>query len=208
MASLALLGAAVGFLAGASHSPVVAVLLPVLLALVGGASGFHISRLDLTSVANVAIVGLLGKSLLAFVAFFLVGSIYGISIRTGIGLTEFLPKLHSESPKHAQLPVLASPDVTQSIQLVLLRTRLSALGTSAEEQQRLLAEAATLISSSKAEGKGVERSGLDGRKARLSGAEIDELLRVLYRSSREEDIAWGSTEAGLTPLFSYPDFRW
>src|SRR5262245_45022719 len=92
IAGFSLLGLSVGLLAGNSNSPVVGVVLPLLFGLVGGASGFHLAQIDLTSKTEGRRLRYLGVALIAFMLPLLLGSAYGVLLRTGLGVASLLPK--------------------------------------------------------------------------------------------------------------------
>jgi hypothetical protein len=92
-AGFALLGGAIGYMAGASQTPVVATLLPLLFGLIGGAGGIYLARADLSRHATHVRLIAIGKSLAAFVVLLLIGSVLGTSLRTGVGLRDFFSTL-------------------------------------------------------------------------------------------------------------------
>jgi len=134
VAGLAVVGLATGFFAGASHTPIIGTLLPLLFALIGGTSGVYIANADLSSPAFSARMRWLGRSLGAFGLACLLGSSAGISLR-----------LHYEHPRREELITLWHGKAQAAIQLAALRTKLELLGVSSEERERVLAAAAAAL---------------------------------------------------------------
>jgi hypothetical protein len=133
-----LLGLCVGYFAGNSNSPVIGVVLPLLFGLVGGAGGFYLSGADLSAPGTALRLRLLGVSLTVFILLLLVGSVYGVLLRTRLGIASFFPKsLFASEPSH-DLPALEEKSAHEAIQMVLMRGRLRALGASESEQQIIL----------------------------------------------------------------------
>lgn len=146
--SFALLGLCVGLFAGLSHSPVIGVLLPLLFGLIGGANGLYLARADFTNKQDRRRLGLLGLMLSVFLIFVLGGSLYGILVRTGSGLSGLLLHFQPESDSTTHLVTLAdidTLDTSTALELALLRYRLSRLGVGVKEQKMILAVARKAI---------------------------------------------------------------
>lgn len=133
-----LVGGAIGYFAGASESPIVAVVIPLLFALLGGASGLYVSRIDLTSLQGVSMLDLLGKALLIFSLTCMLGAMYGTSLRTGAGIRGFVPTL--DESRVAELPK-ARRTASDDLELLVFRNQLQLLGASDSEQGRIMAKA-------------------------------------------------------------------
>ncbi len=138
LVGFSLLGLCVGFFAGNSSSPVIAVVLPLLFGLVGSAGGFYLWAADLSAPATTLRLRLLGIALTGFILLLLVGSAYGVLLRTGLGIASFFPKSLFVAPPSGDLPALEERNAREAIQLVLMRGRLRALGASEAEQQIIL----------------------------------------------------------------------
>jgi hypothetical protein len=133
-----LLGLCVGYFAGNSDSPVISVLLPLLFGLVGGAGGFYLAGANLAAPETVLRLRFLGVALTVFTLLLIVGSAYGVLLRTGLGLSSFFPRSLVVSARPADLPALDQKNAHEAIQLVLMRGRLKALGASEDEQRLIL----------------------------------------------------------------------
>jgi hypothetical protein len=135
----AVLGFGVGFYAGSSQSPVVATLLPLLFGLVGAGGGLYLAQADLGRPETALRLRLLGRCLLLFVATAILGSAYGISLRTGRSMLSFVsPRLvQPERPVLTRIPDALPADL--GVESVILRARLKALGASGEETLAILA---------------------------------------------------------------------
>jgi hypothetical protein len=124
---MGLIGAATGFLVAESRSPVVAVALPLIFGLIGGAGGIYVARADLTSEAGRSRLALIGKSISALSAALIV-------------MAAFVLWMHSRDS--ADLTKIATDHTTLGsadlLDLAELRTRLKILGASADEQQTIL----------------------------------------------------------------------
>ncbi len=137
-----LLGASVGYFAGSSESPVIGALLPLLFGLVGGAGGLYLAKTDLTTSESWFRIRMIGKALTLFLVFALLGSAYGISLRTGRGLGNFVPSGVFAAEDGVPLPPVDPADPDRAVRFALLRARLAALGASKDEQRSILARVA------------------------------------------------------------------
>lgn len=137
------LGLATGFLVGASETPVVAILLPLLFGLIGAAGGFSIARMELETQAARTRIRLLGLSVLTIGILSLAGSIWGIAVRTGNGIGSFLPSWRKGLPD--DVPELPSASVADRVRLLMLRSKLRLLGAAPGEISHILQAAATDI---------------------------------------------------------------
>jgi hypothetical protein len=131
---LAVVGLASGFFAGASHTPIIGTLLPLLFALIGGTSGIYLAGADLSSPEVAARLRWLGRALALFGLSCLVGSASGIALR-----------LQYARPTHHELITLWRGNTQEAIQLAALRTKLQLLGVAPDEQSAVLAAAAKAL---------------------------------------------------------------
>lgn len=138
LAGFALLGLCVGYFAGNSRTPVIGVVLPLLFGLVGGAGGFYLSGADLSAPTTSLRLRFLGVALTGFILMVLVGSAYGVLLRTGLGVASFFPSTLFVSGPSRDLPLLGEKKAHEAVQLVLMRARLQALGASEAEQRIIL----------------------------------------------------------------------
>jgi hypothetical protein len=123
--ALGLLGTCVGFFTGLSESPITATVIPLLFGLISGGAGISLVRLDSSTPEGFQKQRSLSLSLVAFTVACLLASVYGISLRTGSGVSVFWKGVAQNGP-------VALPDVgsgasfDQQAQLLLLRRRLEA----------------------------------------------------------------------------------
>ncbi len=89
LSGFSLLGGAVGYFAGSSQSPIIGTLLPLLFGLIGGAGGLYLMRAELDRPEVMFRLRILGKALTWFIILTLVGSVYGISLRTERSIRDF-----------------------------------------------------------------------------------------------------------------------
>ncbi len=134
-AGLATIGLTSGFFAGASHTPIVGTLLPLLFAVVGGTSGVYIANADLSNPVTVTRFRWLGRSLGVFGLGCLIGSAVGITLRLG----------YSREPGEDQLATIWHGKTDDALQLAALRSKLQLLGVSAKERELVLRAAAADI---------------------------------------------------------------
>jgi hypothetical protein len=134
----ALLGAAVGYFAGSSQSPVIGTLLPLLFGLVGGAGGLYLARIDFDDAKSCIRLEILGKSLAFFIVCALLGSAYGISLRTQRSVWSFISPSIFLPESESTLPDSVSKDPRRAMRVLLLRARVRALGASLEEERSIL----------------------------------------------------------------------
>jgi hypothetical protein len=127
---LAVVGLTSGFFAGASHTPIVGTLLPLLFALIGGTSSIYLATADLSTPETAARLRWLGQALGVFGLACLVGSASGIALR-----------LHYAQPTRHELISLWHGNTQEAIQLAALRTKLQLLGLAPNEQSVVLAAA-------------------------------------------------------------------
>lgn len=128
---LSIIGLTSGFFAGASHTPIIGTLLPLLFALIGGASGLYIANADWSAAASENRVLWLGRALAGFGLACLIGSATGIALR-----------LHfEESYRGNEITQLSNARTQEQLQLVALRTKLRLLGVSHDEETAILSAA-------------------------------------------------------------------
>jgi hypothetical protein len=129
------LGVLIGFLAGGSSTPVVGALLPLLFALVGGASGFYVAKANLTATASRARIAQIGLILTLFSAAVLLATLYGALLRTGNTVSALLAPLGE--PRGGEIDA-AGIDPTDAAHLIAIRSKLSKLGASVNEVDSIL----------------------------------------------------------------------
>ena len=131
-----LVGVAAGLFAGMSASPVVAVLLPLLFGLLGGAAGLYLAAIDLSKPASQEKLRLLGIVITTLMLALIPSAIYGVLVRTGASLVSLMP---GTTRATQEIDVSPGTDPVQPLELVLLRKRLQLLGASDAEQQKIIA---------------------------------------------------------------------
>jgi hypothetical protein len=133
---LAVVALASGFFAGASHTPIVGTLLPLLFALIGGGGGFYVVNADLSATATPVRLEWLGRALGLFGVACLVGSATGIILRMH----------HNErADRNALLPILPSSNTKDGIELAALGAKLRMLDGSPDEERFVLKAGADSI---------------------------------------------------------------
>ena len=115
-------GFIVGYLAGGSASPVVSELLPLVFALVGGASGIAVAKADLTNLHDTARLAALGLALTVFSGALWVGATWAGSLRLGKSFADLV--VHGE---HAPASAIRPQSGTEAIVVALLKERLRLL---------------------------------------------------------------------------------
>jgi hypothetical protein len=134
------IGAASGILIGASSSPVVGVALPLLFALLGGAAGI-VGLLPSNPRSQVARVRfrIVGAASLCVSVSLLLGSAYGIMLKTGRGLDYFL--LQRSTPAFLRAPLPKESDNLDGqdlVRLLLLDSNLAVRGVSRDDRSMAL----------------------------------------------------------------------
>lgn len=190
-AGLALLGAAIGYYVGSSESPVVAAALPLLFGLVSGAGGLYLAKVDLSRKMNRTRLIAIGLMLCAFVVCLLLGTVVGISLRTGIGLSVFFADLwHGNQRQQSATLDTESLSTADALRLALLRGNLRALGASKDEQSAILTAA---------------RAGIDNGADQKQIAELLQKALVLVNKAQEL-VKGGSAGLGTSEETENPDF--
>lgn len=190
-AGLALLGAAVGYYVGSSESPVVAAALPLLFGLVSGAGGLYLAKVDLSKKMNRTRLTAIGLMLSAFVICLFVGTVMGISLRTGIGLSVFFADLwHGGQRQESAVLDTKNLSTADALRLALLRSNLRALGASQDEQSAILAAA---------------RAGIDNGADQKQIAELLQKALVLINKAQEL-VKGGSADLGTSQEVDNQDF--
>lgn len=141
-----LLGGAVGYFAGSSQSPVIGTLLPLLFGLIGGAGGLYLTRAELDRPEVMFRLRILGKALTLFIILTLVGSVYGISLRTERSIRDFFSPIGLG--RKSSLGISIKGDPMKTVQLAMLRARIRTLGVSLDEEQQIIEGAVELIEAS------------------------------------------------------------
>jgi hypothetical protein len=124
-----MVGLTAGFFAGMSKTPVVAVLLPLLFALIGGAGGLYLATAPLDSEIGLMRLRLIGKGLSGLSVACLLGVLFGISVRV---LTTLSPLKQT---------VLGLKDPAEALEVLALRSRLRLLGASETDEAAILRRA-------------------------------------------------------------------
>lgn len=177
---LALLGAAAGYYVGSSESPVVAAALPLLFGLVSGAGGLYLAKVDLAKKINRTRLTAIGMMLSAFVVCLLIGTVIGIALRTGIGLSVFFADLWRGGLQQQSAALdTTNLSTADALRLALLRSNLRALGASQDEQSAILKAA---------------RAGID------NGADQKQIAELLQRALILVDKAQGLVKGGSADL--------
>lgn len=145
MLGFTLLGGAVGYFAGSSQSPVIGTLLPLLFGLVGGAGGLYLARAEIHEPKTKVRIRILGKALALFIVFTVLGSYYGIALRTERSIWSFFSLNMFVPEGEIKLPDSAKVDPRKAIELVMLRARIRALGATRGEEREILQRAAQLM---------------------------------------------------------------
>ncbi|MCZ6835256.1 MAG: hypothetical protein O7G85_05720 [Planctomycetota bacterium] len=129
-------GILIGFLTGASRSPVVSSVLPLIFAAVGGLGGFHFlrsadSKQQLTRQQAI----LLGQAATTLVLGSILGLAYGLALRNPDGWSSIFPQNET-----VELP-LEGLDADGSLELLHLRSLMQGVHASRSEQAAILASA-------------------------------------------------------------------
>lgn len=146
LSGFSLLGSAVGYFAGSSQSPIIGTLLPLLFGLIGGAGGLYLTRAELDRPEVIFRLRVLGKALTLFIIFTLVGSVYGISLRTERNIRDFLSPIGLRRKSNLDISIEDSP--MNAVQLAMLRARIRTLGVSLNEEQQIIEGAIKLMETS------------------------------------------------------------
>ncbi|MFL5347660.1 MAG: hypothetical protein ACJ8AT_22970 [Hyalangium sp.] len=140
--AFALIGLLTGLFAGMSQTPVIGTLLPLLFGLLGGAGGFFIAKENLRASGSLQRVRIISVSVVVFASCCLLGSIWGVSRRTGAPAWTFFWQIQA-SPESIAGYDTQAPDNT--VKLVMLRRRLQALGATKPEVDSILDRAAAAL---------------------------------------------------------------
>lgn len=164
---LAAFGVATGFFAGASSTPIVGTLLPLLFGMLGGTGGVYLAAADLQSNTTSWRFAWLGKALAAFGLTCLVGTAIGISGRL----------YFAHAQLGADLTKLRYANVADAIEIAVLRSKLRMLGATSEEQETVLMMAADELS--------YARSRAAAQKIRDLVSRTSAAVRVLEEAKRK-----------------------
>lgn len=130
------LGALIGYLVGASNSPVVGAVLPLLFVLIGGASGLHLSKVKVDDRASLVTTRAIGICVGLFSVICLSGVLVGSIVRGDVGLLQVIGNDDSKPGSAVELPEVAHAD--DYLSLLLLRADAKRMGASDEECVRIL----------------------------------------------------------------------
>jgi len=183
LSGFSLLGGAVGYFAGSSQSPVIGTLLPLLFGLIGGAGGLYLTRAELDCPKVIFRLRILGKALTLFIIFTLVGSIYGISLRTERNIRDFFSPIGLG--RKSSLDISIEEEPMKAVRLAMLRARIRALGVSLDEEQQIIA------------GAGADKL-IDTPYYKMTTEELNRLLIIFFGN--------GAVKAGEPPLWAIPTF--
>lgn len=135
---IGVIGFAVGLTTGLSNSPVVAALLPLLFAMMGGIGGIELARADTTTSTGRERVQRFGRAAVTFGCSFLVALAFGMATRSPEGWGSIWPGKDKSAP---QIAAHRDQFVADDIELLLLRRKLLGLGASVDEQSWILGSA-------------------------------------------------------------------
>jgi hypothetical protein len=132
---IAAVGFTMGIFAGLSSSPVVAVLLPLLFGLLGGAGGLYLGIANLADDSTPWRFRAIGTALLALTIPLTIAAMYASVVRTGSPWSSFLLVRRQAS---AEMPSLRGMSADAALELLLLRRKLDMLGVKPDEQKLVL----------------------------------------------------------------------
>jgi len=135
----ALLAGLIGVSIGLSESPVVAVVVPLFLALVSGGGGFYVAKADLSQADERQRLVFLGKLLSVFSIMALVGAVYGALVRTGAPVASLFLSAPAHEDNAAFDYATLSPD--QALQVAALGLRLRSMGVERDQVDKILHKA-------------------------------------------------------------------
>lgn len=181
LSGFSLLGCAVGYFAGSSQSPVIGTLLPLLFGLIGGAGGLYLTRAELDRPEVIFRLRVLGKALTLFIIFTLIGSVYGISLRTERNIMDFFSPIGRG--RKSSLDITIEDEPMKAVRLAMLRARIRTLGVSLDEEQQIITGADKLI---------------DSPEYEMTIEELNRLLIIFFGN--------GAVKAGESPLWDIPTF--
>lgn len=181
LSGFSLLGGAVGYFAGSSQSPVIGTLLPLLFGLIGGAGGLYLTRAELDRPKVIFRLRILGKALTLFIIFTLMGSVYGISLRTERNIMDFFSPIGLG--RKSSLGINIENEPMKAVRLAMLRARIRTLGVSFDEEQQIIAGADKLI---------------DTTYYEMTTEELNRLLIIFLGN--------GAVKAGESPIWDIPTF--
>jgi hypothetical protein len=133
-----MVGAAVGYFAGLSESPVVATLLPLLFSVLGGSSGLFLVTAKPEEPASMRRLGMLGKALFFFTVAAIFASVYAICLRTGTGLADFIPHWFAEDI--SSYSIVSKGNTGNDLRIALLDAQLRRLGVNAQDRKLIIAK--------------------------------------------------------------------
>ena len=127
----------IGVTAGMSQSPVVATLLPLLFAAIGGAGGFYVLRADLSDTLTIQRLKYFGILASFFAIFGGIGCISGIYFRTGVNIKNVSLGINNSNVPEKNYYI----DPLVGLELGVLRHRMNALDMTFSEQTVILESA-------------------------------------------------------------------
>jgi hypothetical protein len=177
----ALLGFLIGISAGLSESPIVAVMVPLLFALLSGGGGFYVAKADLSKPEEKRRIATLGKLLSAFSILPLIGALYGALIRTGASVVSLIPGFETRVST-IQTTDYSNLTVDEALQVSALRLRLELLRVPSEQIKKIV-EVAKVELSAKSPPE-LARAISDIRSAASASGEPFNYPQFLRRSRR------------------------
>lgn len=129
-------GFAMGLFTGMSDSPIAKTVLPLLFATIGGSAGIYLFRTNPTDPAKAATLRVAANGIIAFAVLCVLSALYGIAIRTGTGLTDFVP-----SVRQPEASVVSFGSAASDLNIALLGAKLRLLGVSEADEYAVLEKA-------------------------------------------------------------------
>lgn len=126
---MASLGVLIGLFVAWSASPIAQIALPLIFGIIGGASGFSVTTMDVTKPNNISKLKLLGQSLAAFSLACMVGVVVGFAIKPTL--------IAFDSPRH-NIELVGDGKPETIVKAIVLRKKLELLGASEDEIEILL----------------------------------------------------------------------
>lgn len=141
-------GFAAGYFTGMSESPVVATLLPLLFGLIGSGGVILLVKADLSQSGSPGRVRVLATAGAVFALACMFGAVFGSSVRSGVGLENYLPTWKGRGPKTTE--AMQKMPTQEAVSYFVLKTKLQALGASDEETKQILERTAQIDSQRRA----------------------------------------------------------
>ncbi len=130
-----LIGVLVGYLTGASNSPVVGVVIPAIFTLIGGAGSVYLLNMDFKIKESAFKFKIIGISTSFFVLTFIIGLLVGVATRSPYGWAAIFPR---STVKIDEIAVDEIGETKDNIELILLRRKLQMLGATESEVNKIV----------------------------------------------------------------------